>query len=96
MNETNIEELFGKISIDEEQEEDRIEELQIEGQFSCLVQLLGLGRISNPLNQCNADCSQDEVKRCDEVLERIEPDKNGKLHRLVLLADLDILRMVVG
>ena len=51
INEAEMEELLGQIGIDEEQEEDRIEELQVECQLCCFVQLLSFSGVSNPVDQ---------------------------------------------
>ena len=91
-----VKELLAQVGIHEKQKEDRVEELQVESQLGCLVQLLSLSWVAYPLNETDADCSQDKVESSDEVLERVEPDKDLELHRFVFLADLGVLRMVVG
>ena len=96
MDNARIKELLAQVGIHEKQKEHRIEELQVESQLGCLVQLLCLSWVADPLDQTDADCSQDKVKSGDEILERVEPDKDLELHRFVFLADLGVLWVVVS
>ena len=69
------------------QEEDCVEELQVESQLCSLIQLLSFRWIADPLHKRDANCSQNEVKGRDEVLERVEPDEDFKHLVLEVPAD---------
>ena len=88
--------LLAQVSTDEEQKEGSVEELHKEGHGRSLGETLSLGWEANPVNQHDADCTQDVVDDGKSVGESVDQDEGQVLLVGVVSTDLFIIGTIIG